>query len=139
MVLFTDYLTKWVKTFAIQNTKAETFAKILINEIITRHSVPSKLLSDQGQNFLSNIVKNVCEYFRINKIQTTPYHPQCDGLIERFNKTLCKMLSAYANSNQTNWNLYLPLVILLIGQLNKPQQDFHHLSYSREENGDSII
>lgn len=109
--MFTDYLTKWVEAFPMRDTKAETVAKIFINEIITRHSAPSKLLSDQGQNFLSNLIKSICEYFKINKIQTAPYNPKCDGLVERFNKTLCKMLSAYSNSNQTNWDLYLPLVL----------------------------
>ena len=86
VVVFTDYLTKWVEAFAIRDTRAETIARIFVNEIVTRHSAPSKLLSDQGKNFLSNLVKSVCEYFKINKIQTAPYNPKCDGLVERFNK-----------------------------------------------------
>ena len=90
---------------------AETIAKIFINEIITRHSAPSELLSDQGANFMSRLVQSVCNYFKINKINTAPYNPKCDGLVERFNRTLCQMLSAYSDSNQTNWDLYLPLVL----------------------------
>jgi len=134
VVVFTDYLTKWVEAFAINDMKAETIAKIFINEIITRHSTPSKLLSDQGKNFLSNLVKSVCEYFKINKVQTTPYHPQCDGLVERFNKTLCKMLSAYANSNQTNWDLYLPLVLFAYRTAEQSSSGFSPFSllYGRE-------
>lgn len=111
VVVFTDYLTKWVEAFPLRNMTAEAIAKVFVNEVITRHSAPSKLLSDQGRNFLSDLVKSVCTYFKINKVQTAPYHPQCDGLVERFNRTLCQMLSAYANSNQTNWDLYLPLVL----------------------------
>ena len=134
VVVFTDYLTKWVEAFAINDMKAETIAKFFINEIITRHSTPSKLLSDQGKNFLSNLVKSVCEYFKINKVQTTPYHPQCDGLVERFNKTLCKMLSAYANSNQTNWDLYLPLVLFAYRTAEQSSSGFSpfNLLYGRE-------
>ena len=60
---------------------------------------------------MSKLVKDVCKYFEINKINTTPYNPKCDGLTERFNKTLCKMLAVYSDSNQTNWDLYLPLVL----------------------------
>jgi hypothetical protein len=111
VVVFSDYLTKWVEAFAMKDMKAETIAKIFINEIICRHSLPSKLLSDQGRNFLSNLIKSICEYFKINKVQTSPYNPKCDGLVERFNKTLCQMLAAYSDSNQTNWDLYLPLVL----------------------------
>ena len=111
VVVFTDYLTKWVEAFPMKDMKAETIANIFINEILPRHSAPSKLLSDQGRNFLSSLIKSICEYFKINKIQTSPYNPKCDGLTERFNKTLCQMLAAYSNSNQTNWDLYLPLVL----------------------------
>ena len=111
VVVFSDYLTKWAEAFPLRRATAEEIAKIFVNEIIARHSAPRELLSDQGANFCSSLIKNVCEYFRVNKIQTTPYNPKCDGLVERFNKTLCKMLAAYSNSNQTNWDLYLPLVL----------------------------
>ena len=76
-----------------------------------RHSAPRELLSDQGANFMSKLNKDVCKYFEIKKINTTPYNPKCDGLTERLNKTLCKILAVYSDSNQTNWDLYLPLVL----------------------------
>ena len=134
VVVFTDYLTKWVEAFAIRDTKAETIARIFVNEIITRHSAPSKLLSDQGRNFLSSLIKSICDYFKINKIQTAPYNPQCDGLVERFNKTLCKMLSAYSDSNQTNWDLYLPLVLFAYRTSEQSTSGFSPFSllYGRE-------
>jgi predicted aspartyl protease len=112
VVVFTDYLTKWVEAFPMTNMRADTIAKIFVNEIISRHAAPKELLSDQGANFLSNLVKEVCNYFKVKKINTAPYNPKCDGLVERFNKTLCKMLAAYSDSNQSNWDLYLPLVLL---------------------------
>ena len=111
VVVFTDYLTKWVEAFPLRNMTAESVAKVFINEIITRHSAPSELLSDQGANFMSKLIKAICNYFKINKINTAPYNPKCDGLVERFNRTLCQMLASYSNANQTNWDLYLPLVL----------------------------
>ena len=111
-LVFTDYLTKWVEAFPLRDQKAETIAKIFINEIVTRHSAPRELLSDRGTNFMSKLISSVTNYFKINKIQTTPYNPKCDGLTERFNKTLCAMLAVYSDANQTNWDLYLPLVLL---------------------------
>ena len=111
VLVFTDYLTKWVEAFPLKNMTAETIAKIFINEFVTRHSAPSKLLSDQGQNFRAHLVRTICDLLKVNKVYTAPYNPKCDGLTERFNKTLCKMLAAYSNSNQSNWDLYLPLVL----------------------------
>ena len=51
------------------------------------------------------------DYFKINKINTAPYNAKCNGLTERFNKTLCDILSVYCASNQVNWELYLPLML----------------------------
>lgn len=111
VLVFTDYLTKWTEAFALKDTKAETIATIFVNEIICRHGAPGQLLSDQGKNFLSNLMKEVSEYFNTKKINTAPYNPKCDGLVERFNKTLCHMLASYSDANQANWDLYLPLVL----------------------------
>ncbi|CAF1053382.1 unnamed protein product [Brachionus calyciflorus] len=72
VVVFTDYLTKLVEAFPLRDQTAESIAKIFINEIISRHSAPSKLLSDQGRNFLSNLIKSIFQYFKINKVQTSP-------------------------------------------------------------------
>ncbi|CAF0859482.1 unnamed protein product [Brachionus calyciflorus] len=134
VVVFTDYLTKWVEAFPLRNMTADAIAKIFINEIISRHSAPSKLLSDQGRNFLSELIKSICKYFKINKVQTAPYNPKCDGLVERFNKTLCQMLSSYSNSNQTNWDLYLPLVLFAYrtSQQSSTEETPFSLLYGRE-------
>lgn len=134
VVVFTDYLTKWVEAFPLRNMTSDSIAKVFINEIISRHSAPSKLLSDQGRNFLSDLIKSICNYFKINKVQTAPYNPKCDGLVERFNKTLCQMLSSYSNSNQTNWDLYLPLVLLAYrtSQQSSTQESPFALLYGRE-------
>lgn len=91
--------------------KAATVAKIFINEIVARHGAPSTLLSDQGANFTSDLIAEICKFFQTIKQQTAPYNPKCDGLVERFNRTLCDMLKAYSNTNQSNWDLYLPIVL----------------------------
>jgi transposase-like protein len=90
---------------------AEVVAKTFIYEVVTRHSAPSKIITDQGKQFTSNLIKRMCDLLKVHKTQTAPYNPKCDGLTETFNKTLCKMLAAYSDANQTNWDLYLPLVL----------------------------
>ena len=111
ILVFTDYATRWVEAFPTADQKASTVAKILIEEIICRHSAPVTLLSDQGRNFMSDLISEVCNYFKIKKINTTSYHPQCNGLTEKFNDTLCKMLASYCNDNQTDWDTYIPIVL----------------------------
>ena len=82
VIIFTDYLTKWVEAFAVKDFGADTTARLFVEEIICRHSAPRKLLSDRGKNFLSKVVKAVCKLVNTAKVNTTSYHPECDGLLE---------------------------------------------------------
>ena len=88
-----DYLTKWPEVFAVADQKAETIARLLVEHVVARHGVPQRLLSDRGPNFLSSLVQEVCKLLGTTKVNTSGYHPQCDGLVERFNSTLINMLS----------------------------------------------
>ena len=74
----------------------------------SRHEI---LLSDRGSNFLSQLVKEVCFLMNAKKVFTTSYHPQCDGLVERFNGTLAQSLSMYVSSSQKDWDRYLNPVL----------------------------
>ena len=111
VVVFTDYLTKWPEAFALKDMKAETIARVFVDEIICRHSASVRLLSDQGRNFMSDLLKEVCRYFDTKKINSTSYRPQTNGLTERFNRTLCEMLSNYVNDGQSDWDSFLPIVL----------------------------
>ena len=92
-VVFMDHLTKWPEIFAVPNQTAKTIARLLVEHVISRHGVPEQLLSDRGKNFLSSLVQEVCKLIGTKKINTSGYHPQCDGLVEKFNSTLISMLS----------------------------------------------
>ncbi|MCP3663135.1 MAG: DDE-type integrase/transposase/recombinase, partial [Gammaproteobacteria bacterium] len=104
ILVFTDYLTKWTECFCLPDQKASTVARALVEGVICRHSCPVELLSDCGTNFLSAVVQHVCELFRVKKVEGTPFHPQTDGLTERYNATLVKMLSFYVNEHQNDWD-----------------------------------
>jgi len=64
ILVFTDYATRWVEAFPTKDMEAKTVAKIFFDEIVCRHGAPKELLSDQGRNFLSEIVKETCEFLR---------------------------------------------------------------------------
>ena len=79
-----DYLTKWPEVFPTKDQTAPTVTKLLV-EIISRHGVPSELLSDRGSSFLSGLMEEIYSAMGIHKVNTTAYHPQTNGLVERFN------------------------------------------------------
>ena len=110
-VVFVDYLTKWPKVFATSNQSAYTIAKLLVEKIVSRHGVPSQLLSDRGGAFLSKLLQEIGTLLGFHKVNTTAYLPQTDGLVERFNRTLIDMLAKTAESNGKNWDEKLPFVL----------------------------
>ena len=77
-VVFIDYLTKWPEVFATLDQTALTIVRLLVENIISHHGVPSELLSDRGAAFLSKLLKEVCKLMGIRKTNTTAYHPQTD-------------------------------------------------------------
>ena len=86
-IVFIDYLTKWVEVFPSSDQSALTIARLLVENIISRHGVPKELLSDRGA-FLSKLLHEVYRLMGIHTVVTTAYHPQTDGLVERFHHTL---------------------------------------------------
>ena len=92
-VVFVDYLTKWPEVFTTSDQTALTIAKLFVEQIVCRHGVPAQLLSDRGAAFLSHLLTEICKLLGVEKLNTTAYHPQTDGLVERFNRTLTDMLA----------------------------------------------
>ena len=110
-IVFIDYLTKWVEVFATPDQTALTIAKLLVEEIISRHGVPRELLSDRGAAFLSKLLHEIYRLMGIHKTSTTAYHPQTDGLVERFHRTLTSMLSKTTQPGGVDWDDRLPYVL----------------------------
>ena len=107
-----DYFTKWVEAYATPNQEAVTVAKKLTEQMFCRFSPPDQLHSDQGRQFESKLLQEVCKIFHIKKTRTTPYHPQCDGQVERFNRTLLHMLSTTLKDYPVDWEEQLPKVCM---------------------------
>ena len=110
VAVFMDYLTKWPEAFAIPDQKAETIAPLFLEHIVCRHGIPEELLSDRGANFLSNLIQEICKVLGVKKINTSGYHPQTDGLVEKFNATLINMI-AKSTSDGAEWDTRLPYVL----------------------------
>jgi len=78
--------------FPTPEQKAVRIAQLPVEEAIPTFGVPEALLSDRGTNLLSFLMKCICRMLGIEKLNTTANHPQCNGAVERFNRTLKMML-----------------------------------------------
>ncbi len=98
-----DYFTRWMEAYAIPNQEADTVAQKLTEEMFLRFSPPEQLHSDQGRQFESILVAEICKVLGIKKTRTTPYHPQGGGMVERFNRTLISLLSTTIKDHHNEW------------------------------------
>ena len=110
IIVATDYLTRWPEAQAVPDAGALTLAKFIFTEIVCRHGIPKIILSDQGSNFRSDMIKALCENFLIRHKFSSPYHPQTNGMVERLNRTLCESLAKVETSE--DWDINLPAVLL---------------------------
>ena len=131
-----DYGTKYPEAIPLKTINAETVANTLV-EMFSRTGIPREILSDQGSNFMSDLVKNLCTMLGIKKIKTTPYHPQANGLVENFNGTLKRMLKGYSNEELKNWDKSIPYLLFAYREAKHDSTGFSpfELLYARHVRG----
>lgn len=102
-----DYGTGWAYSTAIEQTSAAS-AIALLKEIICNHGVPEQLVTDNGTEFCSREFENYLQDVGIDHTRKTPYHPQTNGLVERFHGTLIGSLKKlWLPYNQNLWDEHL--------------------------------
>ena len=107
LLVVQDYFTKWVEVYPVPDTTAETCADCIVNQFIARFGSPLSIHTDQGRNFEAELFQEVCNLLDVKKTRTSPRHPSCNGLVERFNSTLVKMIKAYLHGKQNEWDVNL--------------------------------
>ena len=107
VVVFQDFLSKFPLVYPVPEQKSLRIARLLVEEVVPLFGVPEALLSDRGTNLLSHLMQEVCQMLGVKKLNTTTYHPQCDGMVERFNRTLKTMLRKHAAQFGVQWDTYL--------------------------------
>src|SRR5215216_3369751 len=110
ILVVTDYLTKWPEAKAMKEATAENVVKFIYEGIICRHGCPKIILSDRGTHFKNKLVEGLCEKFEIKHKLSSPYHPQTNGLVERFNRTLCESL-AKVSEKENQWDEHVEQVL----------------------------
>ncbi|GAA54787.1 gap-Pol polyprotein [Clonorchis sinensis] len=108
-----DYLTKWCEAVPVKQQDARTIASVIVSEWVSRYGVPVILHSDQGPAFESYLLREICAFLGIHKTRTTPYHPEGNGLVERTNRTIKKILTTFVDRYEgERWDEHIPLCML---------------------------
>ena len=128
-----DYATRYLEAIALKKFTAPAVAEELI-ELFSRHGVPREILTDQGTNFTSQLLQELYKMIGVTPIKTTPYHPQTDGLVERFNQTLKQMLRQLIEGEGREWNKLLPYVLFAYREVPQFSSPFE-LLYGRDVRG----
>ena len=110
IVFARDDLSGWVEGRAIDKANAKNVAKFLYEEVICRHGCPAVVVLDRGSENL-NIAKELLEAYKIDRIATSAYHPQANGLVERGHDPIVNALSKYCSRAPQTWPRYLPLAM----------------------------
>ena len=114
--------------------RAETIAEVYVTNVISRFGAPTSLHTDQGSNFNSDLFLAVCRLLGVKKTRTTAYHPEGDGMVERFNQTLEGLLSHVVNEQGVDWDLHIPACLMAYRSSVHKSTGFtpHFLLFGRE-------
>ena len=110
VLVIMDYATKWPEAFPLKMVDSETVARTLI-EVFARVGIPDEILTDNGSNFTSKLMEKFHALTGVKHIRTSAYHPETDGMVERFNATLKKTLRKLVDKSTEDWDLCLPYLM----------------------------
>lgn len=104
ILVFIDYATRWVETEALPNKEAATIANAFNEMVLTRWGAPLHVLTDRGSEFLNEVLNLAMAAAGVRRFHTSPYHPETNGLVERTNNTIVRMLAPYVCAQQSDWD-----------------------------------
>ncbi|KAL7297126.1 hypothetical protein TKK_0009546 [Trichogramma kaykai] len=105
-----DRYARWPEAVPIADMQAATVARAFVETWVARYGVPETITTDQGMQFDGELIARLCKLFGSNKIRTTPYHPQSNGLLERWQRDFKSALMCFESDE--GWTKILPQVML---------------------------
>lgn len=101
-------LTKYVIMKPTFDQTALTAARTIVDEVCLVYNFPKIMVSDNGPAFIAETFAQMAKLLEIRHIKTAPYHPQSNGGIERYHRTLGSYVRAYAQKQASNWHKFIP-------------------------------
>ncbi|XP_059066337.1 uncharacterized protein LOC131857656 [Cryptomeria japonica] len=111
ILVATDYLTKWVEAVPTKQATSKVVIKFLMDNIISRFGVPTKIITDNGMCFRSEEFNEFCKEYGIQISHLSPYHPQGNGQAESSNKNILKIIKKLLGNNKKAWDSKLTLAL----------------------------
>ena len=108
LLVISDRFTKLTRVVPLKSTKAAEIARTFVNEWVFSYGPPKELLSDNAQYFSSKFFQSVCKILNVENQFTTTYHPQANGQVERYNRTLKSVIKSYLDDHPLDWDFYKP-------------------------------
>jgi len=112
ILFITDRCAKLTKCVALRRITAMSVASVIIDAWLSAYGPPDRILSDQGPQFMSNFFIAVMKILGIETVRTTAYHPQANGQVERYNRTMATQLRLYVADDPTRWEELLPVITM---------------------------
>jgi hypothetical protein len=108
VMVMTDAFSKYTLVEALENKEAETVARVLYEKWVCKFSVPRVVVSDQGKEFCSKILDELCVLLGIEQRRTSAYHPQSNLAAESYNHSFIKYMKAMLDGSTLDWENWLP-------------------------------
>ncbi|XP_050030532.2 uncharacterized protein [Dermacentor andersoni] len=135
-----DYATRFPEAIALPSIETERVAEALL-QIFSRVGVPEEMLSDRGSNFTSELMAEVGRLLSLRLQTTTPYHPMANGLVEKLNGTLKKMLRRMCTEQPKDWDRFIEPLLFAYREVPQASTGFSpfELLYGRNVRGPLAI
>ena len=134
IVSFIDLFSGYPEAFACPDKSAQTIAHLIIDELFPRYFCPLEILSDNGSENVNSVVKETLAAMNTHYVTTSYYHPQSNGLIERYHRTLVDVISKKVNTNEGTWDMFLnqALAAIRFGVNESTKRSPFFLLYNRD-------
>ena len=106
LLVIVDRFTKLVRTVPLKRITASEVARAFVNHWVFGYGPPAELIADNGKQFTSEFFLDVCRILNVHNAFTTTYHPQTNGQVERFNRTIMSAVRSYVNERPRDSDLY---------------------------------
>ncbi|MCO5609774.1 hypothetical protein L7F22_064006 [Adiantum nelumboides] len=128
------YMTRWAEAASVARITAADVSKFVLDYICSRFGTPLEILSDRGPGFRADLLDALFENLSIKHVHSTPYYPQCNGLVEKTNGVLCKIITKHVRDRPQDWDKHLTAALWAYRTSFKVSTQFmpYHLVYGQE-------